>query len=716
MKYWLLTTEFPPRFGGGIGTYCDQWTRLLQQNGDEITIFLPDTSAQGLQVTSRDGIRIIGFSPFLSNTSGYLGYETMLSLSFSEAVRQMAEKEGLPDWIEAQEYQGIAYFLLQKKHLGYELFRDMKVVITCHCPSFLTFRHNHVNIYKLPYFWIGEMEKFSVVAADICISPSRYLANILKKENGLDKEFNILPNPYASPGKRQVQELEEKAVFVAKLSPAKGVLYTLQCFERLWDEGYSIRLKLVGDPNYFYHALQEMVGDVINRKYRKYIDAGLLQLTGMLEPARVKEEVRTSKVVLVPSTIENFPYTVIEAMAEGKLVLASTLGGQVEIITDGRNGFLFDYNNPDSFIDKIKGIFSLGAEKIAEMSAAAAETVAQVCDPQDYYRKKMELLESYSPSRPTEFPFVRKIPRKGAPPTDAGIKDLLSVVVPYYNMGRMIYDTLGSIQASSYPHKEIIVLNDGSSDPESLQVLEDLRKRTDLRVVDQRNQGLPMARNAGARQASGEFLCFLDADDLVDREYYSRAIGLMKERTNLFFAGCWVRYFGNSAAIWPAFNPEPPYILYHNTVNSSGLVYRRSAFMDAGLNDPRFLFGMEDYDSVISLVKSGYAGVVFPDTLFHYRVRKDSMARGFNKENKSYLYQLLAEKHREFYANFATEITSLLNANGPGFDMDNPTLDYHLYAGRSVYSKVMRRVISLVKRQPQLRKFALTLKRKLKLP
>jgi hypothetical protein len=54
------------------------------------------------------------------------------------------------------------------------------------------------------------------------------------------------------------------------------------------------------------------------------------------------------------------------------------------------------------------------------------------------------------------------------------------------------------------------------------------------------------------------------------------------------------------------------------------------------------------------------------------------MARGFNKSNRLYLYQLLADKHREFCATFAAELFGLLNANGPGIFMDNPSLDYHL--------------------------------------
>jgi len=115
---------------------------------------------------------------------------------------------------------------------------------------------------------------------------------------------------------------------------------------------------------------------------------------------------------------------------------------------------------------------------------------------------------------------------------------------------------------------------------------------------------------------------------------------------------------------------------------------------------------MEDYDSVISLVKNGYYGVVIPECLFFYRVRKNSMARGFNKSNRLYLYGLLAEKHKEFYATFATELFGLLNANGPGIFIDNPSLDYHLAEKIPLGGKLSKKLIYLVKKNKLTRKAA----------
>jgi hypothetical protein len=74
------------------------------------------------------------------------------------------------------------------------------------------------------------------------------------------------------------------------------------------------------------------------------------------------------------------------------------------------------------------------------------------------------------------------------------------------------------------------------------------------------------------------------------------------------------------------------------------------------------------------------------------------MARGFNNSNRLYLYHLLAEKHREFCATFAPEVFGLLNANGPGISLDNPSLDYHLAGKIPFAGSLSRRLIYLIKK------------------
>lgn len=278
-------------------------------------------------------------------------------------------------------------------------------------------------------------------------------------------------------------------------------------------------------------------------------------------------------------------------------------------------------------------------------------------------------------------------------------KGLLSIVVTFYNSGIYIDDAMRCLEKTDYKEKELIIVNDGSNDAFSLTKLEEYRTKKGIKVIDKQNKGLPDTRNAGAEAAEGEFLTFLDADDKVDPGYYSKAIRALKNYVNLHFVGCWTKYFEGSKNVWPTFNPEPPLILCHNLVNSAALVFKRNSFLSAGKNDLNFTFkGLEDYDTVISVLENGYNGVVIPEILFYYRVRSDSMIRGISTIKKLSIARYISEKHKEFYGTFATEIFNLSNANGPGIFLDNPTLDYDLSDKIRFGGKLTGRIISLVKR------------------
>ena len=93
---------------------------------------------------------------------------------------------------------------------------------------------------------------------------------------------------------------------------------------------------------------------------------------------------------------------------------------------------------------------------------------------------------------------------------------LVSIIIPAYNCGKTIADTLKSCIDQSYKNIEIIVVNDGSTDNTSF-ILEGYK--TTIRIVNQQNKGLAAARNAGQAIANGSYIAWMDADDIarVDR-------------------------------------------------------------------------------------------------------------------------------------------------------------------------------------------------------
>lgn len=118
---------------------------------------------------------------------------------------------------------------------------------------------------------------------------------------------------------------------------------------------------------------------------------------------------------------------------------------------------------------------------------------------------------------------------------------LVSIIVPCYNAERWLDQTLECALAQTWAAKEIIFVNDGSTDG-SLAIAHKFEARG-VRVIDQPNQGASAARNHGLRLARGEFIQFLDADDLISPDKIAAQIDLLRARPAGTVATCaWGRF------------------------------------------------------------------------------------------------------------------------------------------------------------------------------
>jgi glycosyltransferase involved in cell wall biosynthesis len=688
MNYFLLTSEYLPTYGGGIITYCAHTAKMLTQKGHSVTVIVGEPSlTERKTISVEDGVRVVRFRPGLVEESCALGREAQLSYDTAQVVVELIRSEGRPDVIESQEYLGLPYFLLQQKWAHSPELQGVPILLTLHTPQFICDRYNQGREYLLPLYWLGEMERFAMRAADGLISPSQYLLDELANWNEIPSlpRF-VVRNPYQiQPGALPAQVGSQYNVeptdlaFLGKLEPRKGILYLLHELKPMWDNGSQLSLSVIGGDHYYYPR-QMWMKEFIRDKYKNYIEKDLLHINAALPPAEILAHLKQAKLVVFPSLFENYPYVVIEAMAEGLTVLASTSGGQAEMIEPGRSGFLYNPKESGSFANGLDAALTNGHR--AEIGAAAQARIEALCAYEAVYSQKMEALEQifHRQSNRRLFPFIRGTQKLRTLETNA-TPGLLSIVIPFYNAGQYLEDALASIQQSTWPYKEVIVVDDGSDEPQDIARLQALGAQYSVKLIQKTaNEGITLARNSGAQAARGEFLAFIDADDTVDPRYFSRAIENLNAYDNVAFVGCWARYWGDGSGIWPAWNPEPPYILFHNMVVSGSLVFRRQAFLDFGLNDLSFEFGWEDYDCVLGLIENGQRGLVLPEALFNYRVRPDSRIHKIGSNGQISISTQLAIKHAGLYRDYGVDIAALSIANGPGYLHDNPSL-YHPEVG-----------------------------------
>lgn len=676
MKYWILTTEYPPIYGGGISTYCYHTAQMLKQKGASVKVFIPDHEIKIPTLTENiEGIEVIRFKPEGQEYYSYLGYHAALSYHFFELVNKAIEKEGEPDYIEAQEYLGIAYYLLLKKKTGTKSLQSVPIIVTAHAPAYFYWDNNQYPLYKLPDFWLGEMEKWVLKAADILISPSQYLMdNISDVVSERPQGYHIVRNPFKTNIKNTPSKYTQgDIVFFGKLIYQKGCLQLLNFMTRLWDEKFPYALSIIGG-DHFFELKQMMMKDYIIKKYKKYYDKNLIKFEGKLKYTEIEARLDKAHVVIVPSLVDNFPYTVVEGLEMGKVMLVSDGGGQQEMVKEGQTGFVYKQNDPASFKNKMLAIMGLSREQISKIGNDASKAIYEMCHYDNVYKAKMAILKSYTSFPKEYFPFTTEIAKTKHTKELHSTTGLLSIVIPYYNTGKYIEETVINIFETEYKEKEVIIINDGSDEKESIEILNVIQEKYPVKIIHQRNTGLPGARNTGIKEAKGEFIAYLDADDKINPSFYSRAIELLKQYPKISFVSSWVKYFDASTGTWPSHIPEAPFLLLHNMINA-GFVSRRVDYFNFGINDDAFEYGMEDYDCNVSMLENGCRGIVIPEPLYYYRIHAASMARQFNVTNQLYSYKLLSKKHKNIYSKFSYEVFNLLLSNGPSYLYDNPTFE-----------------------------------------
>ncbi len=222
-----------------------------------------------------------------------------------------------------------------------------------------------------------------------------------------------------------------------------------------------------------------------------------------------------------------------------------------------------------------------------------------------------------------------------------GDKPLISIVVPCYNHGEYLSEAVDSVLSQTWQDFEILVVNDGSTEPNTLSILETF-SRPKTRLIDHEvNRGLPAARNTGVRQAKGKYICCLDADDKLHPTFLEKAILILETNYGMDFVYSWTQVFGEESRVW--YNPEfdPGELIHHNQIFTAA-VYRRRAWEAVGGYREEMVDGYEDWEFWIRMAKAGFRGHRIPEKLlFVRRVGRSFIHRAMERHE-----QLVADIQR----------------------------------------------------------------------
>ena len=211
---------------------------------------------------------------------------------------------------------------------------------------------------------------------------------------------------------------------------------------------------------------------------------------------------------------------------------------------------------------------------------------------------------------------------------------LVSIVIPTYNYGRYVTQAIDSALSQTYPHIEVIVLDDGSTDDTKAR-LKPYEGR--ISYVYQENRGLSAARNAAIRLSRGDLVAFLDSDDIWLDDKLACQVAVLTANPGVGLVSCAFIEFDDRVGVKRTFvYPHHPdraalrrELLFANVVSGgSGAVVRRALLERAGLFDER-LRGAEDWDMWLRLsLLTDFR--VLPQPLVKVRTGFDSLSSAGN--------------------------------------------------------------------------------------
>jgi glycosyltransferase involved in cell wall biosynthesis len=426
-----------------------------------------------------------------------------------------------------------------------------------------------------------------------------------------EEEFcpeRVSPRPGLSAGTVHI-------LFVGRLAEQKDPLLMVEVARELRRRGLAFTLHVLGDGP-------------LEHEVRARVATHGLQEHVLLEPQTrdMASWYAAADLVLMTSSFEGVPYVIYEALAMRVPVVAPALPGNLELMGDAGGALVAPRNDVLAYADALEPLIVDGARR-RRIGAQGRRLVRDGHGVREMGDRHAELYERLlGPGGPGAGPQRTSPSDVGAAPISFVTRPgrgtpLVSIVTPCFNGGRWLRELVASVGEQTYPALEMIVVDDGSTEQETLTYLDELSAGGEVRLLRaNRNRGPGAARNLGVEQARGRYILPVDADNLLMPGAIERAVAQLQaagERVGFVYPT--LQHFGNREDYYepPAFNAW--LLRQDNFIESSSLIDRD--VFDHGL---RYVeddddIGHEDWDFVLTLAERGIRGEPARGRTLRYR-------------------------------------------------------------------------------------------------
>jgi glycosyltransferase involved in cell wall biosynthesis len=622
LKICIASCEFiGPIRNGGIGTAYTAMAEALAKAGHQVTLFYTqgkkcenETIGHWEHIYRKQGLRLVArpSDPALRIDA------PAHAVSSYETYRWLKNQEF--DLVHFPEWGADAYYSLLAKHQGIAFARTFFCVGT-HSPT-AWIKEANSELYSQPRdLEVDFMERRCVALADFVVSPCQYMLHWMR-DHGFELPAhsyvrqNILPASARSapmqPADRQISEI----VFFGRLETRKGIELFCDALDRLAGSPDLKNVKV---------TFMGKTATVGGRDSQAYIRgrAGnwpwpLSIISDLDQPGAMLYLRQPGRLAVIPSLMENSPYTVLECLGSRIPFLASRVGGIPELIAP-------EDLELATFLPHAANLAQLLQQTLLSGKRAWQPAVEATANEAAWVAWHAGLLESS-----LEKPFLPHVPQLEKP--------RVSVCVAHFNRPQMLKQALASLTAQDYSNFEVIIVDDGSTSAEAIRYLAELEpwlQERHWQLIRQENRYLSAARNTGARHASGDYLMFMDDDNFARPEEISTFIQVAV-RTGADIVTACMDYFegtqppvanSQKATRWVPLGPAAAAGYFRNVFGDANCLVKKKTFEELGGFTEIHGVTHEDWEFLAHAVLKGVHLEVIPESLFHYRYTPGSMIR-----------------------------------------------------------------------------------------
>lgn len=464
-------------------------------------------------------------------------------------------------------------------------------------------------------------ESYCLEKADMVVAPSEYALSWCRNTGWeLTDEQRVCPyiietlEP-AIPVGQPYAEVDE-IIFFGRLETRKGIHIFLRAIKLLHAQGKLTGIKRLHFLGGHVHELEYDSRNYIFDYLTKEAPGLAFTIEGQMDHHACIDFLREHKdaLVVVPSLSETLGYTVIESLELNLNLIATKAGAIPEIFEDGTR------------------LCEPNANALTEMMAEALTGKLPPAK-MAYSREKATAAWEGAHKRCIELLDVKKEEMEIVPGDP-----LISVCIPHHNYGAYLKEQLQSLKSQTYNSFEVIILDDGSSDKDSLTIFDQLEKDyTDdkrFKFIRQENTGLSEARNRLVREAKAEYIVFADADNLSESDMlavFSRAIQISEaDCVTCHMAKFRIDEESGERKSLDTYTPLGACVEagpYCDPFGDANFIIRKDVFEKLGGFRHVPNTASEDWEFLAKLCLEGYKLEVVPLPLFNYREHGESNMR-----------------------------------------------------------------------------------------